>query len=109
MCYLRSASGARKEEQGQKAEEERACCFESFPVNTLRSLIAVNKSRSCYSMGICALPMYTVHTHVKPCPSLCCHAENMMFDFVISMLQYFHPSPGANQNRTLSGSIRNRM
>jgi hypothetical protein len=41
MCYLCSASGARKEEQGEKAEEEGACCVESIPFNALRSLIAV--------------------------------------------------------------------
>jgi hypothetical protein len=109
MCYLRSASGTGKEEQGQKAKEESACCIESIPVDIIRSLIAVNQGRSYYSMGICGLPMhtYTVHTHVKPCPSLCCHAETMMFNFVISMFQYSHFC--ANQNRKLSGSIRYRM
>lgn len=44
MCYPCSASGAREEEQGEKAEEEGACRVESVPFNTLRSLIAVIKA-----------------------------------------------------------------
>jgi hypothetical protein len=35
-----SASGADKEEQGQEAEEEGACCVECIPVDTLRTLIS---------------------------------------------------------------------
>jgi hypothetical protein len=67
MCYLRSASGAGKEEQGQKAKEESACCIESIPVDTFRSLIAVNQGRSYYSMGICGLPM---HTYTYTCQAM---------------------------------------
>jgi hypothetical protein len=67
ISYLRSASGASKEEQGHKAKEERACCVESIPVNTFRSLIAVNISRSHYSMGICSLPM---HTYTFTCQAM---------------------------------------
>jgi hypothetical protein len=59
MCYACSASGAHQEEQGEKAEEESARCVEGVPVNTLCSLIAVNKGRNHYSMGTCALPMHT--------------------------------------------------
>ena len=85
MCYPCSASGARQEEQGEKAEEESACCVEGVPVNTLCSLIAVNKGRNHYSMGRVLCQCIHIRTHIKPCPSLCCHAENMMFNFVISM------------------------
>jgi hypothetical protein len=35
-----SASGADKEEQGQEAKEEGACCVECIPVDTLRTLIS---------------------------------------------------------------------
>ena len=66
MCCLRSASGAGKEEQGQKAKEESACCVESIPVDTFCSLIAVNQGRSYYSMGICGLPMHTYTYTCQP-------------------------------------------
>jgi hypothetical protein len=67
MCYLRSASGAGKEEQGQKAKEESACCVESIPLDAFRSLIAVNEGRSYYSMGIGGLPM---HTYTYTCQAM---------------------------------------
>jgi hypothetical protein len=60
MVIACSASGARKEEQGEKAEEESAYCVERIPLNTLRSLNPqFDKSHDHYSMGICALPMRT--------------------------------------------------
>jgi hypothetical protein len=65
MCYLCSPSGARKEEQREKAEEEGACCIESIPVNTLCSLIAVNKSRNYYSMSTNAYIYIHMSSHVR--------------------------------------------
>jgi len=41
LSFVVSASGAHQIEQGEKAEEERARCIESLPVNTLRSLISL--------------------------------------------------------------------
>src|SRR6266446_3632133 len=105
MCYPYSASRTRKEEQREEAEEERACCVESIPVNALCSLIAVNKGRNYYPMEIYALPM---HTYTFTCLSLCCHAENMMFNFMISMFPYFHPSSWrkSEQNTVRINSFR---
>jgi len=40
MGYVCSAARAQQEEQ-ETAEEESACCIESIPVNTLRSLISL--------------------------------------------------------------------
>jgi hypothetical protein len=87
-----SASGADKKEQGQGEEaEEGACCIKCIPVDTLRPLIrrfdkAVIIIRWGSTLYQCIVPMHmNTHTHARPCLSLCCHAENMMFDFVISM------------------------
>jgi hypothetical protein len=63
MCYSCSASRARKKEQRQKAEEERACCIEGILVDTLCSLIAVNKSRNYYSMS-------KMHTYTYTCQAM---------------------------------------
>jgi hypothetical protein len=57
--YRYSASGARKEKQGEKAKEG-SCCVESIPFNTLRTLIArFDKSRN--HKGMCAL---CIHIHM---------------------------------------------
>ena len=64
MYCLCSASGARKEEQGEKAEEEGACCVESIPFNTLRSLIAVIEAI------VIGYMRSTIHTYTFTCQAI---------------------------------------
>jgi len=82
--FLCSPSGARKEEQGQKAQEEGPgpCCVEGILVDTFRSLILrFDKSRNYSRSNVVCVHINTIG---RPCPSLGCHAENMMSCFVIS-------------------------